>query len=366
MKILHVYYGFQMGGAENITLTLIQNSPEVSHIVLILGRKGEYQEFCEQQYGINFINLNWSRRGILRWKNWKSLHQKINEISPDLIQTNMYDASLYGRVIAFILGVPVVMFVANTYNKKKHIRGFVNSILGIFTKKIIVCSDDVKKDVLRYDKISNRKIVVIPSFTKLDYVPDLTGQVRASLGLSSADYLGLFIARLVPQKGIEYLIQAIELCVYKHGLHDIKFVLVGDGLLSQDLRNMINSKNLNQYFFLVGEKLKLNPYLTEADFYVDSSLFSGLSLAAIKAMEAGLPMIMTDVGGAKMLLNNGDYGYLCPSANADALAQKILMLHRSKPPRNSKAMMHIQEKYSDKSLSLKMIETYREAINSYE
>jgi glycosyltransferase involved in cell wall biosynthesis len=352
-----------MGGAENITITLIKNSSDFDHTILIFGGKSEYQHFCEIEHGIRFINLNWKRRGMLRIANWKSLFHAISKASPSLIQTYMYDASLYGRVVGFMLGIPVVMFVANTYNKKKYVRGIVNFILGFKTKKVIACSEDVKKDILRYDRLQTQKVVVIPSFTQLNYCEDRSKNIRSELGIQSDDYVGLFIARLVPQKGIELLINAVSTCVNERGLKDLKFIVVGDGPLKDNLLQLIKDQSLTNHFFMVGEKRELNPFLTEANFYVDSALFSGLSLAAIKALEAGLPMIMTDVGGAKMLLADGQYGSICQSGSTEVIAEKISLFCKQKPERNVKATAYVKENFSDIALSKKIIDIYREVVS---
>ncbi len=360
--VLHVYYKIQMGGAENITLALIKNDTFFLHHVLVFGAETDYQRYCSDKYGIKFTNLNWSKRGLLRLRNWRSLIKAVKEVGPDIIHTNMYDASMYGRLVALMLGIPAISLVANTYKYKKYKRGIVNYFLGFFTKKIIAVSEDVKKDILKFDRVDSSKVVTVPSFTILDYKIDLTRHIRSDLGINESDYVGLFIARLVEQKGISYLIEAVRICVSEFGLNNFKMVIIGDGPLRERLLEVIRAHQLENHIFLVGEIRDLNPYLTEADIYVDSSLWSGLSLAVIKAMEASLPVIITDTGGAREITDNGKYGYLCRSASASALAEKIKLCVQSRIQKNHQSAEFIQANFSDKVLSENIVNIYKNII----
>lgn len=351
-----------MGGCENITLALIKNTPQIQHTVLVFSFSNDYQKFCVDKYGLSFINLNWVGRGLLRWRNWVALYQSVKRINPDLIHVNMYDASFYGRVIAFLLGYPVVMLVANTYSRKKITRGWVNFLLGLMTKKVIAVGEDVKSDVLRFDRLPSNKVVVIPSFTILDFKPDQAQDIRKSLGIQPDDYVMLFIARLVEQKGIAYLIEAVNICVNECGANQLKLIIVGDGVLRCDLVNLTKKMGLTEHVFFVGEQRYLNGYLTESDCYTDSSLWAGLSLAAIKALEAGLPMIITDVGGARQLTENGLYGKLCKPHSAQSLAETIQYFYTIRPEKNFEAMAHIKKNFSDVALSNSILKIYQDAL----
>lgn len=355
-----------MGGCENITLALIKNTPQIQHVILVFSVSNDYQKFCIDQYGLSFINLNWLGRGLLRWRNWIALYKTVKAINPDLMHVNMYDASFYGRVIAFLLKIPTVMLVANTYSRKKVARGCVNFFLGTITKRVIAVGEDVKKDVLRFDRLPTSKVAVIPSFTILDYVPDHSQAIRKNLGIKQDDYVMLFIARLVEQKGISYLIEAVNICVNEFGANHLKLIIVGDGVLQGDLVKLTQKMRLTDHIFFVGEQRHLNGYLTESDCYTDSSLWAGLSLAAIKALEAGLPMIITDVGGARQLTVDGLYGKLCQPRSAESLASAIQHFYTTRPKNNFQATMHIQENFSDKALSNSILKIYQDALGKYE
>jgi glycosyltransferase involved in cell wall biosynthesis len=64
------------------------------------------------------------------------------------------------------------------------------------------------------------------------------------------------------------------------------------------------------------------------DVYLNTSLSEGLSIAIIEAMASGLPVIATDVGGNPEVVENGVNGFLVPSRNPQALAERIKYLYQ--------------------------------------
>jgi glycosyltransferase involved in cell wall biosynthesis len=358
MKIFHLYYVFEVGGAENMTLALIANEKKYKHTILVFRPKTKFQEYCEKVYGIKFINLNWTGRGILRFSNWTSLIKTLNSLKPDLIHANMYDASLFGRIAGLFLNIPVIISVVNQYHRKKFIRGLANFILAKWTKAIVACSDDVRKDIIKYDFIKNEKIIVIPSFINTDFRNDYSLKIRSKLDFKDSDCLFLFVARLVPQKNIDLLIRAFNILVNTKKIKNIKLIVIGDGPLRIKLLELISLKGLTNYIFLLGEQRNLNPYLTEADFYIDSSKRAGLSLASIKALESGLTPIMSDVGGIYELNQDKPFVLTFESNNVFALVDTILKHGVRRPKKNKEAVKYVHVNFSGKVGANKFVNIY--------
>lgn len=358
MLILHLYYNFEIGGAENISLGILKHDTKYNHIIVVFRSKSSYQSFCEKKYGIKFINLNWSKNGILRLSNWLSLLNLLKTLKPDLIHTNMYDASFYGRVCAYILSIPSVSSFVNQYDRKKIRRGIINSFLSKVTKKIIVCSDDVKNDVIKFDRVKESSISVIPSSIIMDYAPDYSLNIRQKLGIKNTDNVFIYIARLVPQKRVDLLIEAFNNLINVKKHNDIRLILIGDGPLRIKLLELIALKKLYKNIFLLGEIRNLNPYLTEADFYVDSSERAGLSLSIIKALEARLPVLLSDVGGVATLKELELSINTFERNNLLSLIDGIEKIRREHPKKNKKFTKIIKENFSAESMTKKIIDLY--------
>jgi glycosyltransferase involved in cell wall biosynthesis len=352
-----------MGGAENITLAIIRNDKVHNHVVLVFRGLTDFQAYCQEAHHLQFINLFWTTNSVFSLSNWKSLFRSIRKIKPSIIQSYMFDASQYARIAGLFFKIPVVIYVVNTYKNKIFKRSIINYFLSYITEKIIVCSDDVRNSVIKFDKVKKDKITLLPSFAMFDFKKDHTSSIRKSLDIKKSDYLALFIARLVEQKGIDYLIEAVGICVHKKKMMNLKLIIIGDGELKSKFIIKIKQLNLTNHIFLVGEINHLNTYLTEANVYVDSSLWAGLSVAAIKALEASLPLIMTDVGGAKQLTNNGQFGYLCNPKNSQSLATLIEFCYKNKIAKNAASNRYAKRNFSDSVMAKKVIEIYQEILN---
>jgi len=358
MLVFHLYYAFQMGGAENITLSLIRNDKEHKHLIVVFKGETNFQKYCEQKFKIKFINLDFKTNSFLSFKNWRSLFSLVKKYKPSIIQSYMYDASKYARFIGLLFNTPVVIYIVNTYSHKKTKRAIVNYLLSFLTKKIIVNSNEVKRDVMQYDKISEEKLILVPSFANLDFKKDYSFNLRKKLGIKKNDYIFIFIARLVAQKGLEVLIDSMEVCIHHKGDKNLKLIIVGDGPLKNTLLSKIDSLKLNKHIFLAGEIENLNPYLTEANAYIDSSLRSGFSIAAIKAMEASLPIIMTDVGGARQLSKNGKYASLCAPNEVNTMSDLISFYAKNKRAKNLDSADYVKKNFSDIAITKKILNLY--------
>jgi glycosyltransferase involved in cell wall biosynthesis len=265
MKVAHFYYRFDMGGAENITLAIIKNDTRNSHSIFVLQGKTKFQMFCEKKYQIKFVNLNWKSNSFFILSNWLNLAKKLRVYKPNLIHGYMFNASQIARIFGIFFRIPVITYIVNTYKYKKFKRGFINFILSFATDKILVSSHDIKKDVFNFDNVSKSLVEVVSSFAILDFVGDFSVDFSKKLGIGSKDFFLLSIARLVEQKGLFNLVEAIDLSVNIHKIKNIKLVIIGDGPLFVSLRNKISQLNLEKHIFLVGEITNLNPFLTRAN-----------------------------------------------------------------------------------------------------
>jgi glycosyltransferase involved in cell wall biosynthesis len=351
-----------MGGSENLALSIIKNDQYFQHVIVVLQGTSDFQIYCEDQFKINFINLNFKTNSFFSFENWMLLVTTLRKIRPDLIQSYMFDGSKYARILGLIFNTPIFIYIVNTYSYKKIRRGFFNYFLSFITSKVIVNSDDVKNDVIKTDKVALGKIYVVESFANLNFKQNHNLFIRKKFNIKKTDYLFLFIARLVEQKGIDYLLEAFNICINKKKMKKLKLIIVGDGELMTFFINKIIDFKLTEHIFLVGEDSNLDPYLTEADAYVDSSIRSGLSVAAIKALEANLPTIMTDVGGVRKLSDNGKYLNICPPADSNALASTIINLISNKNNTRIDTCQYVKDKFSDVVVSRNIITLYKEAL----
>ncbi len=129
--------------------------------------------------------------------------------------------------------------------------------------------------------------------------------------------------RLHWQKGYDILLDAAKLLP-----NDIQISIAGTGDLNGHLQKRVKDERIENVSFL-GFQSDVARLLTEADLFVLSSYWEGLSISIIEAMAMGLPVVATDVGGNRELIDDGRGGYIVPSGNAEALAESILNIYES-------------------------------------
>lgn len=171
------------------------------------------------------------------------------------------------------------------------------------------------------------KIKVIPhGIDPIEYSPNNDGsKIRAKFGIEEDDKVIGFVGRLVPLKGVKYLLDAIKMINKK--IDNVKVLIVGDGPQKRELEALVR-KNLKQNVIFTGFISKENlPHVYPAfDIFTLPSLTEGLSNTLLEAMACGKPIITTFVGGNSELVEHGKTGLLVQPKSSEELAEKILDL----------------------------------------
>jgi glycosyltransferase involved in cell wall biosynthesis len=129
------------------------------------------------------------------------------------------------------------------------------------------------------------------------------------------------VAGFRSEKKQEDLVAAAK--ILREQQYPVKVLLVGDGPRRPEIERYIRVCNLEQHVILTGLQKDVRPYLHLSDCFVISSHQETFSLAALEAMAAAKPVVMTDVGGAEEMVENGVNGFLYTPGNVDELAEKI-------------------------------------------
>jgi glycosyltransferase involved in cell wall biosynthesis len=128
-------------------------------------------------------------------------------------------------------------------------------------------------------------------------------------------------SRLVPVKGIVYLIRA--LAFLRNEFPDVRLEIAGAGSDENLLRREAHALGVDGAVVFAGWQPDVWPWLARWDIFVQPSLVEGFGMAALEAMAAGLPVVGTSVGGLPELIEDGWTGFLVPPANAMALAGRL-------------------------------------------
>lgn len=237
--------------------------------------------------------------------------------------------SFFLGLLGNFLKVPVVLTIHGSLNKK-WLYSTLSPRMFSFADQFIVVSEEIKRELLSLG-VQSERIDVISSginfslFAKWEKKSNI--RARKELGINSDVTVVVSIGRLHPVKGFRYLIDAAKIL---HRTSNLLFIIVGDGPERDELYNM--AKELTNVW-LVGSKpsAEVVKYLHSADIFILPSIdlpgqMEGTPTAVMEAMAAGLPIITTDSGGAKHLINNSQNGLIVRQKSPEELARAICNL----------------------------------------
>lgn len=179
---------------------------------------------------------------------------------------------------------------------------------------VVAVSDAVARQVT-----GARAFVVYPGVK----VAARTSSAAGAPGTGAEMVIGT-ACRLVPIKGLQYLLQAFVRL--RAEFPAILLEIAGAGVLQTDLERLVRELGLTRSVTFLGWQPDMIAVMSRWGLYVQPSIEEGFGIAALEAMAAGLPVIATSVGGTPELVQDGETGWLVAPRDPTGLARKIGML----------------------------------------
>jgi glycosyltransferase involved in cell wall biosynthesis len=333
MRILHIITGTGVGGAEGVLLRLLvrlrDKGAEQSVISLTpLGAMADAMR--EQGFQVDSAEL---RTALDLPSAFLTCRQLVLQFQPDIVQTWMYHADLFGGLVARIAGVRRVVWgirMSQMIDEMPRSTRRVISLCALASRLIpnrIIAAAEASRashEILGYDLT---QLTVIPNGFDLPPVRDavLRAVARQRLGLPDAAtrVIGA-IGRYEPVKDQPTLVRAFaQVAASSPGAH---LVLIGRGCESSnsELMEMLAQLNLETSVTLAGEHSNARELLPAFDIFCLPSRSEGFPNVLGEAMAAGIPCVSTDVGDAALLL--ADTGVVVKPRDPLALARGIQFL----------------------------------------
>lgn len=176
--------------------------------------------------------------------------------------------------------------------------------------------------------------------------------LRQKLGLPTDRPLCVYVGRVTREKGLSYLTKAMQKVMSNFCL-----LIVGDGDYLVEMKNECAD---DDRVIFVGQQTNVRDYLLSADFFISPSLHENLSISILEACAAGLPCIVTDVGGNPEIVENGKNGILIPRCSVDAIANAVTtMCDKNERIAFSESAKSVDySKYSDENVDKQLRSVY--------
>jgi glycosyltransferase involved in cell wall biosynthesis len=369
IRILHVFVSLPIGGAENLLLSNLRllEADRFQSVVCTLGERSQLAEHVEK-LGVPLIELGMMSKRRGRRKIVKRLVELIRSYHIDLVHAHLFHANYLSRLAAHRVGVPCIVSIHNTYTRPKFHRRVINWWLSKRkTAAIIAGSNDIRRDILRYDHVKSALIEVIPNAVDLSRSRSqmTKNEVRAQLGIGSDAYVLGTVGRLEEQKGHRFLLGAMDL-LKQRGVVPV-LLLIGNGREREALLEQAESLGIMDRVHFLGMREDLGDLFRAMDLFVMPSLWEGLSLAMLTAMAAGLPVIATNAGGVTDVLGSNVRGFVVPPGESQALADQIFWCMSQKESTATiaeKGAEYVRLNYSDVAMVKRLESIYERVLRS--
>ena len=280
-----------------------------------------------QQLGIPIKNIILPTTGYRRYGQLTAAFFKLTkEFKPDAFLSmplGWHSFMAYGVRLAGVHRIAAHVGNYPPYWTKTAFQKFRIEIqLGrLVTNKLICCSDYVREGVVKHFKVSNGEAVTVYNGCP---VAEITQRATAQRQQKSEHSFVIgMVARLERHKDQPTLIKAAQILKNK----GIKFIvqLIGEGSRRTEYEELIRAEGVEDYVQLLGMRRNIPELLGQMDVFVFAAKpDEGLGVALIEAIAAGVPIIATDVGACREVLEQGNLGYLVPAQSPEAIANKIL------------------------------------------
>ncbi len=136
------------------------------------------------------------------------------------------------------------------------------------------------------------------------------------------------VGQLERLKGVEYLIGAFA--KVQADYPNAQLLIAGSGSLKESLRGQAEQLGVGNNIHFLGYLGNVAPLLANSDIYALPSLSEGINTSVLEAMALGRPVVATDAGGTRDIIEDGVTGILVPPASVNPLAEAMLRLTNDK------------------------------------
>lgn len=398
-KVLHIITRLDKGGsAENTLLTVLGLNKEKYDVTLVKGATLESvmsDEEREDNEGdlkrasdsdIKIITVDKLVRRISPLNDLKSflkLFSIIKNGEYHIVHTHTSKAGILGRWAAWLCRfgkltkTPVIIHTPHGhvfygyYNRlTTQIFKTIERTTALITDRIITLTDSEKQEHVDFRIAPSEKFITIHSGVEtkrfFEVTPENAKRIRDELNIPQDCILIGTVGRLVKVKGHKYFIQAAHKILKSHQLYKgVKFIIVGDGPLIDDLKREANSLDISNAVIFTGWRNDVPAIMSAFDIFVLTSLNEGMGKVLVEAMLLRKPIIGSRVGGIPDLIRDGENGILTSPASPDELSEAIIDLIKSEEKRGKMGEKGrlIGESYSARAMVEKIEKLYKEELH---
>ena len=285
------------------------------------------------------------------------VYREIRRGQWDLVHCHGFQGGAVGRAAAALAGVPAIVTIHNTLQAAYPARlgaRLAENWMGHKTAWWVTVSSFLRNYAWKELGIPEERTEVIVNGVELPAaIPPW--QQRPVIGT---------VARLIPAKGIDVFIQAVQLL--RPEIPELKAVIIGDGPAAGELKALSRDLGLSSTVEFLGQREDVREQLQKMAVFVLPTRSEGLGISVLEAMAMGVPVIATAVGGVPELVRHNHTGLLVRQDEYGAIARSVRQLLRNKERAEALRMAayeHAAKNFSIDAMLQRTYAIYRRVVN---
>ena len=252
----------------------------------------------------------------------------LRRLRPGIVHFFLPAAYLIGAPLALLARVPVRIMSRrsqNDYQSAHPIAGRLERKLHGRMSAILGNSRRVVRELIDEENCREADVGLLYNGVTTERFGDqhVRSEKRRELGLDDGDYVIVTVANLIPYKGHEDLLRGLAIARAELPPAWVLLCVGRDDGIGDKLQALATELGLAAHVRFLGSHAGVPGLLSAADMGVLASHEEGFSNAVLEGMAAGLPMVVTDVGGNAEAVTDGVHGYVVPPRNPHELARAL-------------------------------------------
>lgn len=299
---------------------------------------GKYvKDMIEKGYKIKTISISRNMNIISHIKSTINLYRFLKDNSFDIIHVHTPIAAMIGRLAAFLVRAPLVIYTAHGFYfhdgmnpLKRYFFIFLEICFGSITDLLFTQSSEDAESAVAYKIVSKERVFSIGNGVDIErFNPDRIKpkNIKKSLGITKDAFVVGMICRLVKEKGIKEFLEAIKE-VHKN-YNNCYFLLIGERQVHDHDKNVediikLTKATIRDNLILTGYREDTPELLSIMDLFVLPSWREGMPRSIIEAMMMRLPVLATDIRGSREEVIPEKTGLLVPLKSPKLLAEGMI------------------------------------------
>ena len=358
MRIIHFISSPTAGGAEtyvrDLSILMCQKGHDV-HVVFLesaveSGRDLTFEQAFLKSLSVESVSYSFIGKEARRrpWLGGLRLRKVVKSFQADIVHCHLYYALLFSF---FLFKTPVLY----THHNIK--LGLPRAFYRLFDLKVKayigICS--ACKEMLEGGRA--RSVVRINNAVSKQRIPERVVDKHRS----GSEINCVFVGRLGKQKNLTLMLEAFA------RLQDleVRLKIVGEGPDRSKLENLARILGIDTRVQFLGNVSNVGEVLAESDVFLMSSAWEGLPIALIEATLAGLPVVVTDVGGCAEVVHRCANGFVVDSLDVDdylAALNKMVSDEKLRCSFSSNALQFSEEFEIEKAVEKHLL-LYQKIVN---